>query len=93
MQTGLGTAGTGGIANFKCWMRSYVGWQLQGMGGHCPEEGRGKLSGVVPRQTPTSALQAIQPLWTVPCSLKQAGSAGQAQSSHEWMRGSEWGAD
>lgn len=65
------------------------GLAASGHGRSLPEEGRGKLSGVVPRQTPSSALQAIQPLWTVPCSLKQAGSAGQAQSSHEWMRGSE----
>lgn len=50
-------------------MRSHMGWQLQGMGDHCPEDGRGKLGGVVSRQSPRSALQAIQPLWTVPCSL------------------------
>lgn len=64
-------------------------WQLQGMGGHCLEEGRGKFGEVAPRQTPSSALQAIQPLWTVLCSLKQAGSAGQVQSSQEQMSGSE----
>lgn len=65
-----------------------MSWQLQGMGGHCPEEERGKLGGVVPRQTARSAVQAIQSLWTEPCSLKRARSAGQAQSSCQQMRGS-----